>query len=139
MCNNCRYLYPEHDRIIREVFGKGLPSAEALEKNISLLMHLSSGILTYPQAFTPNVVHVGATQIHQPNPLPKVSIQMKSKNKKLSTVTTLARIMLSKSLWFLQTFLSLIQIYAWIFSIGIVLELSIFLIVNFYLNVFLHY
>lgn len=66
-------MYPEHDRVIREVFGEGFPAAEQMEKNVSLLMHCASSSVYWPQSLTPNVVKVGATHVDEPKPLPAVS------------------------------------------------------------------
>lgn len=73
LCHVDRHTYPAHDRIISEVFGEGLPSAEELEKNVSLLMYCTSSSMYYPQAATPNIVKIGATHVGKPKPLPDVS------------------------------------------------------------------
>lgn len=64
-------VFPEQDRIVKEVLGEGFPSAAEMERNVSLLMHLTFSTVGYPQAVTPNIVHVGATHIQKPKPLPK--------------------------------------------------------------------
>lgn len=71
-----RHTFPEHDRIMRTVFGEGLPSAEQLERNMSLLIHCTTGSMYYPHAHTPNIVHIGPTHIKKPKPLPEVSIML---------------------------------------------------------------
>lgn len=50
-----------------------MPTARELERNISLIMLSGDGSLVYPQATTPNVVHVGPLHIVEPKPLPDVS------------------------------------------------------------------
>ena len=72
--NLFRLMYREHDRITREVFGEGYPTADEMERNVSLLMHCASGSVYYPQSLTPNVVKIGATHVEKPKPLPEVSM-----------------------------------------------------------------
>lgn len=68
-----RLVYPRHDEIIKELFGDGMPSAYELERNQSLLIHCADSSLIYPQAYTPNVIHIGPTHIEKPKPLSGVS------------------------------------------------------------------
>ena len=66
-------MYPRHDAITKELFGDGVPSSYELERNQSLLIHCADSSLIYPQAYTPNIVHVGPTHIENPKPLPQVN------------------------------------------------------------------
>ena len=50
-----------------------MPSARELEKNKSLIMFSSDGLLGYPQAKTPNIIQLGPLHIVKPKPLPAVS------------------------------------------------------------------
>ena len=68
-----RHLYPYQDKLIKEVFGEGIPSAHELEMNKSLMMFSGDGSLIYPHALTPNVVQLGPLHIVNPGLLPDVS------------------------------------------------------------------
>lgn len=67
-----RLGYPKLDRITKEIFGEGLPSAYELDHNKTLLIYSSDGILSYPKQLPPNIVQVGPLHIVSPNPLPEV-------------------------------------------------------------------
>lgn len=59
---------------MKEVFGDGFPSVYEMDCNKTLLLMSSDGILTFPKAKTPNIIHLGPMHIVPPRPLTGVSI-----------------------------------------------------------------
>ena len=64
------------DLIMRKYLGDDLPPLSDIAKNTSLLLLNHHHSLAFPRPFLPNVIQVAGIHVHEPKPLPEVSLQL---------------------------------------------------------------
>lgn len=75
--SNWSYSYiPQVDKIMKEAYGPGVPSASELEKRTAIAFVSTTPVFDTTQPLPENVIQVAGLHVKDPKPLPKVSRQL---------------------------------------------------------------